>query len=77
MRGSEATDWNLRNLNQLRGKRVDCVVLSAESADDESVCGLRFDDGTIAWILRDSEGNGPGHLDIQAPVVPKKVRSRP
>jgi hypothetical protein len=29
------------------------------------IWGLKFDDGTMAFILCDPEGNGPGHLEIQ------------
>jgi hypothetical protein len=27
--------------------------------------GLEFDDGSVAWIQRDEEGNGPGYLNIE------------
>lgn len=44
---------------QLVGKRVNQVLFNGT---DEF--GLEFTDGTIAWILCDWEGNGPGHLEI-------------
>ena len=45
---------------QIVGKRVSGLV-----TDGQETYGLKFDDGTIAWIMCDPEGNGPGFLDIQ------------
>ena len=33
-----------------------------------SIDGLRFDDGAVAWIQQDPEGNGPGHLALEKPM---------
>lgn len=52
----------VNHLKQLIGKGV--VSLVASNHDDSGIYGLKFHDGTIAWILCDPEGNGPGHLDI-------------
>lgn len=61
--------------SRLVGKRVKRVVKEnprgprAPTPDNYSsynrtVFGLEFDDGTTAWIMCDSEGNGPGFLSI-------------
>lgn len=58
-------------------KRV--IQLSAE--DQRIGCGwsghepafaLELSDGTYVSILRDPEGNGPGHLDVTTPPSPRK-----
>ena len=36
----------------------------------EKIYGLVFDDETIAWVMRDTGGNGGGHLEIQKPGPP-------
>lgn len=46
----------------LVGKKIINVVV--ESRTYPELFGLKFDDGTTAWILCDEEGNGPGFLDI-------------
>ncbi|MCU0916971.1 MAG: hypothetical protein MUC88_20775 [Planctomycetes bacterium] len=51
-----------KHLAQLIGKTVTTLVKSTE--DIGTIYGLMFKDGTIAWIMQDPEGNGPGHLDI-------------
>ncbi len=51
-----------KHLGQLIGKTVLSLVVDNHS--DSGIWGLKFTDGTIAWILQDPEGNGPGHLDI-------------
>lgn len=63
------TDHMRDHLQQL----VNSTIMSVE--DDggrdtrDRLYGLRIRkaDGTevIAWILRDPEGNGPGHLDVE------------
>jgi len=52
------------HLGQLIGHKVTGIVKSPSSWSDP-FWGLKFDDGTIAFILCDPEGNGPGHLEIQ------------
>ena len=70
--GSESSYYE-KEYGQLIGKKV--VGLAADAAD-ATFMGLRFDDGTVAWIQCDPEGNGPGFLQIDVPkqkkVVPKK-----
>jgi len=53
-------EYMKKHLSQLIGKTVIAVVPD----DDEEMWALVFTDKTSAWILRDEEGNGPGHLDI-------------
>ena len=53
-------DFTAEHYQQLAGKTVSHVVIDKESG----FYGLKFTDGTIAWISRDEEGNGPGFLDI-------------
>jgi hypothetical protein len=57
-------------LSQLKNKKVVGLALDtlSEAEFGEPVYGLQFDDGTIAWILCDPEGNGPGHLAIEKAV---------
>ena len=62
---THVSDYQTKHLGQLLGKRVAGLVHSPATQYDESTYGLRFDDGSIAWIMRDPEGNGPGHLDIE------------
>jgi len=50
---------------KLTGKKVHKVVHADPEGGDKQCYGLQFTDGTIAWIMCDPEGNGPGHLDIQ------------
>ena len=52
------------HLGQLVGRKVTGLVKDP-SHDVEPIWGLKFDDGTMAFILCDPEGNGPGHLEIQ------------
>ena len=52
------------HLGQLVGRKVIGLVKDPSPGTDP-VWGLKFDDGTIAFILWDPEGNGPGHLEIQ------------
>jgi hypothetical protein len=47
------------------GALVDKMVVGIVTDEDEGLYGLRFDDGTIAWIAQDEEVNGPGFLAIQ------------
>lgn len=55
----QANEHEVLHLAQLLEKTVKKVIF-----DGEEVYGLEFHDGTKAWIMRDPEGNGPGHLDI-------------
>lgn len=52
------------HLGQLVGRTVTGLV--KDSSDKFApIWGLRFDDETMAFILCDPEGNGPGHLAIE------------
>jgi hypothetical protein len=60
---TQEKDFYLEHYGKLVGKKVTGIV-----KDPHSECrGLLFDDGTIAWIDQDAEGNGPGFLDISEP----------
>jgi hypothetical protein len=52
------------HLRQLVGRKVTGLVKDP-SPGVGPIWGLKFDDGTMAFILCDPEGNGPGHLEIQ------------
>lgn len=53
-----------KEYSKLNGKTVKQVVNDGGVGSDK-VYGLQFTDGTIAWILCDPEGNGPGFLEVQ------------
>ena len=61
-------DPYVKHYRQLIGKKVTKI---AKEAGGEFY-GLIFNDGTIAWILQDSEGNGPGFLNIEKSETEKK-----
>lgn len=50
---------------RLIGKTVNGLAFDNESIPGQTCYGLRFTDGTIAFIMCDPEGNGPGFLEIQ------------
>ena len=50
---------------QLLGRKIVQIV---ESTEHPPTPGLRLDDGRIAWIQCDPEGNGPGFLQIEKPA---------
>ena len=62
-------DFYTKYYSQLVGKTVEKLAL--DTSDQENFYGLVFNDGTIAWISCDEEGNGPGHLDIE-PANPQR-----
>jgi len=49
---------------KLVGKTVASVCFDNSDTSMPTMYGLLFSDGTIAWIVCDPEGNGPGFLDI-------------
>jgi hypothetical protein len=63
-------DWAFKYLGQLlKSTCVDIVKnTDTDHRDEEYGLVFRAKDGTIrtAWIMRDPEGNGAGHLDITA-----------
>ena len=52
-----------KHYSKLIGKQIKRVV---HDDADQVAFGLEFTDGTIAWIMCDPEGNGPGFLDIES-----------
>lgn len=59
----DLTNAFMAEYSQLKGKTIKRIVV--DNSDHENVYGLLFTDGTIAWILCDPEGNGPGFLEIR------------
>ena len=57
--------YMVEHLSKLTGKTVKGVAFVPPDEWSEEMYGLEFTDGTVAWILRDPEGNGQGHLDIE------------
>lgn len=55
-----------KHYSTLKGKTVVGVVVDTEASADlgSPVVGLQFEDGTVAYVMRDAEGNGGGHLEI-------------
>ena len=50
---------------KLIGRRVVGVVKSPARRTMRELYGLAFDDRTVAWVMCDPEGNGPGFLEIK------------
>lgn len=74
MSKNEKVDHIREHLTQLVGAMIIGVVNDGGKQHYDRTYGLRVKkrDGsfTIAWILRDTEGNGPGFLDFEdEPVV--------
>ena len=66
---NERPDPTVTHLSQLVGKTVNgiCHDNGADpTLGGEKIYGLVFNDETIAWVMRDPEGNGGGHLEIQS-----------
>lgn len=59
--------YMIDHLRPLMGSRVLRIVVSDEPICGEDVYGLKFGNGCVAWIMRDPEGNGPGHLSVEVP----------
>lgn len=64
MKRKEPQDYTAEHLHQLVGKKVTGIAKDEDGGEFDTAYGLMFDDGTIAWIMCDPEGNGPGWLDI-------------
>ena len=56
-------EFTARQYARLIGKTVTQVVCDTSQVVGP-LFGLKFKDGTTAWVLADSEGNGAGWLDI-------------
>ena len=64
----DATEFYVKEYNKLKGKTIKHAVMEPADADPRMV-GLLFTDGTVAWVQCDEEGNGPGFLAIDLPLV--------
>lgn len=62
-----ALDAFEKEYGKLVGKKVVGTCKTPPEDGQEEQYGLLFDDGTVAWVLQDPEGNGPGFLEIEAP----------
>ena len=51
--------------SKLIGKKVKAIAKSPADRYMDQAYGLVFEDDTVAWIMRDPEGNGPGFLAIE------------
>jgi hypothetical protein len=62
----EQLHYIVKHLSPLVGKTVKGIVFEegSESEFGEPIYGLKFSGGHIAFVLRDPEGNGLGHLEI-------------
>jgi hypothetical protein len=59
-------EWITKHYGPLVGGKIVGIVYDTQEFG-EPVVGLKVErDGhkTTAWILRDPEGNGPGHMEI-------------
>jgi hypothetical protein len=69
-------DWGFEHLMSLRHSVCVDIVKNSDTGHNDEEYGLVFKakNGTIrtAWIMRDPEGNGAGHLDIIATPVEVK-----
>lgn len=61
-----STRFHLKRCDALVGKTLTGVCVDRSDPGIEPVIGLVFGE-TLAWILCDEEGNGPGVLDIVGP----------
>jgi len=59
--------YQIRHLSQLLDRKVVGIVYDDNDGDTQPFYGLRFDNGVVAFIQCDPEGNAPGHLEIQLP----------
>lgn len=63
----EPNKYIVKHLTQLIGKRVVCLAHSPSDGFSGDTYGLIFDDDTVAFVMSDPEGNGPGWLSIEPP----------
>lgn len=61
-----STQFHLKRYDKLVGKTLTGVCVDRSDRGIEPVIGLVFGE-TVAWIMCDEEGNGPGVLDIEGP----------
>ena len=61
----------IEQYRRLIGRRVVGIVKSPASRIRRALYGLKFDDHTVAWVMCDPDGNGPGFLEIETnPAAP-------
>lgn len=64
-------NYMFKHLKSLIGKKVKGLAVdnTRETLADfgEPIWGLEFTDGTVAFVMTDPEGNGPGFLEIIKP----------
>lgn len=60
----KSTRFHMERYDALVGKKLTGMCVDNSDPGIEPVVGLKFGK-TIAWILCDEEGNGPGCLDLQ------------
>ena len=61
----------VKHLSQLIGKTIKDIARDGGDDYTEECFGLIMNDGTIAWVMSDEEGNGSGHLHIDDTEVRK------
>ena len=61
-----SAQFHLKRYDGLVGKTLTGVCVDRTDGSGDPVIGLVFGE-TVAWILCDEEGNGPGVLDIEGP----------
>lgn len=66
-RMSKYVEYMQEHLAPTVGQRITNVVVDDINDPYEPVLGLKLEDGSTIWCLRDPEGNGPGHLELQGP----------
>lgn len=69
-----ALDAFEKEYGKLVGKKV-VGTCKTPPEDGQEVYGLLFDDGTVAWVLQDPEGNGPGFLEIEKVKLTKAEKA--
>jgi 3-oxoacyl-[acyl-carrier-protein] synthase III len=60
----KSTQYHLKQAERLVGKTVKEIVVDLSDPTIDPIIGILFGDGTLAFVLRDEEGNGPGALEI-------------
>ena len=55
------------HLQPLIGRTIKGLCVDTSDTGIGPCFGLRMDNGFIAWVMCDPEGNGPGHLIIDPP----------
>ena len=56
--------WSLEAARQLQGRKIKAVQYVPDE-EFGSLLAIELDNGTIAFVMQDDEGNGPGALHLQ------------